>query len=118
MHYNHGTINAYNIDACRCGPCKLKMKEHNARRKTGNTPHRVTRVSEETFMRAYDMLVDGVPYREVSRTFDIPRTTLRERFPGMGSTSSEGGKLGHFIMSSQTVHDLQREIGLLQNGIH
>lgn len=86
-------------------------------KRTGRPTGRPPTVSPEQFTRAYDMLVEGLSYREVCRTLNIPRTTLSEKYPGMGWTLSEGGKLGHLIMSNQSIHDMQREIGLLQNGI-
>lgn len=83
-------------------------------RATGRPTGRPSSVTDEQYEAAYGMLVDEVSYRETARTLGIPRTSLREKFPGHGWTMSEGGKLGHFIMSNQTIHDLQLEIGLLQ----
>jgi hypothetical protein len=58
--------------------------------------HRPPSVSNETFVRAYDMLLDGASYHEVAETFNIPRTTLRERYPDMGWPKAEGGKFSMF----------------------
>jgi DNA invertase Pin-like site-specific DNA recombinase len=83
-------------------------------KRTGRPTGRPPSVTPEQFTRAYDMLVEGLSYREVCRTLGIPRTTLREKYPNMGWSLSEAGKLGHFIMSDQRIHKMQQEIGLLQ----
>ncbi|QDF18531.1 hypothetical protein SEA_PUPPER_45 [Gordonia phage Pupper] len=38
----------------------------------------------ETLSRALEMLQDGCPYAEVSRTLGVPVCTLRRRIPGYG----------------------------------
>lgn len=50
--------------------------------------------TEEALAQAKELLDDGAGYREASATTHIPRTTLRGRFPGMGMSSSEAGKIG------------------------
>lgn len=49
--------------------------------------------SEEALIPAQALLEDGASYRDVSETTGIPRTTLQERFPGMGFTPEDTARL-------------------------
>lgn len=43
------------------------------------------------------MLEDGASYTEVAETFGSDRSTIRDKFPGYGWTSSEGGQVGMMV---------------------
>ena len=46
---------------------------------------------------ARQLLDDGAPYEEVSRTLGITRVTLKRHFPGREWTRQEAGVLGAFV---------------------
>ena len=66
--------------------------------KSGNPAHRPAKAPESAFADALQWLQEGLSYREVAETTGIPKTTLRERFPGYGWTYAEGGSLGKFVI--------------------
>lgn len=56
---------------------------------TGRPPS----VQDSTWEAALELLEDGASYRDVAETFDIPRTTLREKLPGYGFTPEDTARL-------------------------
>ena len=56
------------------------------------------RWTKEDLDTAEFLLEEGASYRDTSETTRIPRTTLREKLPGRGWTSSEGGSLGKQLL--------------------
>lgn len=51
------------------------------------------------------LLEDGASYREVAYTTGIPRTTLQDKFPGMGWTYAEGRDIYKFNKKNLTAYD-------------
>lgn len=60
---------------------------------------RATSLTLEKRKKADEMLQEGASIREVSRTLDIPRSTLNTEYKGRGWTASEGGKFGQYLSS-------------------
>ncbi|MDQ0241220.1 hypothetical protein [Arthrobacter bambusae] len=51
----------------------------------------------EELNKARLMLEDGASMREITRTLGISKTTLRNKFPGMGWTYKESGEFRQLI---------------------
>lgn len=50
--------------------------------------------TEDQLAFAKELLEDGAGYREASASSGVPRTTLHDKYPGMGMSASEGGTVG------------------------
>lgn len=102
-----------------CMRRKVRYKHHGlcAFHATANLgrPHDWT---DEDLQWALVLLEDGAGYREASRSSGVPKTTLRDKYPGMGMKLSEAGFLGAYVASDMTANKLQQEIGFLRNEIH
>jgi hypothetical protein len=59
------------------------------------------------------LLDDGASYHEASSSSGVPRTTLRDRYPGMGMDVAEAGSFARSIQRDPKLWALHREIGLL-----
>lgn len=57
----------------------------------------------DDFAAALRFLGDGTGYREAARTTGVPYSTLRDRYPGLGLDSSQGGSIGVSILRSRVV---------------
>lgn len=53
--------------------------------------------SDEDYEFAKELLDDGASYREVAESTGIPRTTLREIFPGQGFTKEDTARLATLL---------------------
>lgn len=77
---------------------------------TGRPTGRPGRTPKEVLDKALLMLQDGASYREVAYTFDIPRSTLRGKFPGYGWTEQQGRSFIGFIAASPKRQALYDEL--------
>ena len=79
-------------------------------KRTGRPVGRPAKHTAKQYAEALRLLEDGASYREVSYSTGIPRTTLREKYPGMGWTKLEGKQFMGWVGSNDKLLQMFDEL--------
>ena len=79
-------------------------------KRTGQPVGRPAKHTAKQYAEALRLLEDGASYMEVSYSTGIPRTTLQDKYPGMGWTYKEGKQFLGWVNSSNKLQSMFNQL--------